>query len=75
MSKGGFMERSEEAVRGTPISRIGVDEFTEATFSAVLRATEARGLPPQRIIYGIIWDPAEGAMLETAEVIPGPPEA
>ena len=38
--------------------RISVDEFAEVTFNAILRALEARKIPPRGpIIYGIIWFP------------------
>jgi hypothetical protein len=36
---------------------ISFDEFTEATFSAVLRATAARKLPHGPIIVGIVYWP------------------
>jgi uncharacterized membrane protein len=62
----------EEVSRAMEASRpgsISVDEFTEATFKAVLRASEARkaahgadrqDFKPGPIIYGIIWWPEGG---------------
>jgi hypothetical protein len=38
-------------------ARIGVEEFTEVTFNAVLRAIEAQKFPRGPIIYGIIYVP------------------
>jgi hypothetical protein len=45
---------------------ISVDDFTEATFKAVLRAAEARKVDPELrfpqgpILYGIVWWPEGG---------------
>ena len=39
-------------------AKISVDEFAEVTFNAILRALEARKIPPKGpIIFGIIWFP------------------
>ena len=62
------LAESEESMSIQPeASRITVDEFTEATFKAVLRAMEARkpfdreqGIFPGPILYGIIWWPEGG---------------
>ena len=39
-------------------THIGVGEFTETTFAAVLRAIDARQFPHGPIIYGIIYLPS-----------------
>jgi hypothetical protein len=46
--------------------RIGVEEFTEVTFNAVLRAVEAQKFPRGPIIYGIIYMP-EGLPAEAIQ--------
>ena len=45
--------RSMEKVAG----RITVDEFTQVTFNAVLKALQERKVPHGPLIYGIIWLP------------------
>jgi hypothetical protein len=40
-----------------PAGKITVEDFTEATFNAVLRAIEARKFPHGPIIYGIVYMP------------------
>lgn len=40
--------------------RITFDQFVEVTFSAMLRALEARKLPHGPILIGIIWRPEAG---------------
>jgi len=42
-------------------SRVTFDQFVEVTFSAMLRALEARKLPTGPILIGIIWRPEAGA--------------
>jgi hypothetical protein len=46
---------------GRRAAQIQLDEFTQLAFEAVLRATDARKLPPTKfpgpIIFGIIWWP------------------
>lgn len=37
--------------------RITVDEFTQVTFNAVLKALQERRVTPGPLIYGIIWLP------------------
>src|SRR6266567_4186429 len=41
-------------------SKITFEQFTESTMGAVLRAVDARKLPHQPIIIGIIWHPGLG---------------
>lgn len=45
----------------TGATAIELEEFTQLAFEAVLRASEARKLPPYRlpgpIIFGLIWWP------------------
>jgi hypothetical protein len=62
-------EEVKPAMEGSRPGSISVDEFTEATFKAVLRAAEARkagtgvdreGILAGPIIYGIIWWPEGG---------------
>jgi len=73
----------EEVSRAMEASRpgsISVDEFTEATFKAVMRASEARKAAaradkhdflPGPIIFGIIWWP-EGGPGGEAPIFAGP---
>jgi len=44
-------------IKRTAASSITIEEFTEVTLGAVLRALEARKLPRGPIIIGIIWMP------------------
>ena len=52
-------------------ARIGVEEFAEVTFNAVLRAVEAQKFPRGPIIYGIIYMP-EGLPGEVLQQLPRP---
>lgn len=48
------MPRESKSAGGRSVT---VEEFTEVTLGAVLRALEARKLPRGPIIIGIIWAP------------------
>lgn len=40
-----------------PLKAVSVEQFTEVTFNAVLRAIDAQKFPHGPIIYGIIYMP------------------